>query len=74
MTGHSGSVLCLQFDEKVIVSGSNDSTVRVWNIATGEMLNTLTQHHDSVLNLQCANNLMVTCSKVSFVIVLTTLF
>lgn len=28
MTGHTGSVLCLQYDERVIVTGSSDSTVR----------------------------------------------
>ena len=32
LTGHTGSVLCLQYDERVIVTGSSDSTVRwvVW--------------------------------------------
>lgn len=28
LTGHTGSVLCLQYDERVIVTGSSDSTVR----------------------------------------------
>ena len=28
LTGHTGSVLCLQYDEKVIVTGSSDSTIR----------------------------------------------
>lgn len=26
--GHTGSVLCLQYDDNVIVSGSSDATVR----------------------------------------------
>ena len=38
LTGHSGSVLCLQYDEKVIVTGSSDSTVRVWSVKTGELI------------------------------------
>lgn len=29
LTGHTGSVLCLQYDEKVIVTGSSDSTIRL---------------------------------------------
>lgn len=29
LTGHTGSVLCLQYDERVIVTGSSDSTVRL---------------------------------------------
>jgi len=28
LQGHTGSVLCLQYDEKVIISGSSDATVR----------------------------------------------
>ena len=28
LQGHTGSVLCLQYDEKVIVTGSSDSTIR----------------------------------------------
>ena len=31
LTGHTGSVLCLQYDENVIVTGSSDSTVRYAN-------------------------------------------
>ena len=27
LNGHTGSVLCLQYDDKVIISGSSDSTV-----------------------------------------------
>jgi len=28
LKGHSGSVLCLQYDEQVIVTGSSDATIR----------------------------------------------
>jgi len=28
LQGHIGSVLCLQYDENVIVTGSSDSTIR----------------------------------------------
>jgi len=66
LIGHTGSVLCLQYDDKVIVSGSSDSTVRVWIVATGEMVNTLIHHCEAVLHLRFSNNMMVTCSKVSF--------
>jgi len=70
LTGHTGSVLCLQYDDKVIVSGSSDSTVRVWNVATGEMVNTLIHHCEAVLHLRFSNNMMVTCSKVSILIMI----
>ena len=28
LKGHTGSVLCLQYNEQVIVTGSSDSTIR----------------------------------------------
>lgn len=70
LTGHTGSVLCLQYDDKVIVSGSSDSTVRVWNVVTGEMVNTLIHHCEAVLHLRFSNNMMVTCSKVSIIMII----
>ncbi|RXN25645.1 F-box WD repeat-containing 11-like isoform X2 [Labeo rohita] len=63
LTGHTGSVLCLQYDERVIVTGSSDSTVRVWDVVSGEVLNTLIHHNEAVLHLRFCNGLMVTCSK-----------
>ncbi|KAF2347276.1 Sulfotransferase domain [Trinorchestia longiramus] len=63
LTGHTGSVLCLQYDERVIISGSSDSTVRVWDANTGEMTNTLIHHCEAVLHLRFTNGLLVTCSK-----------
>lgn len=63
LTGHTGSVLCLQYDENIIISGSSDSTVRVWDVHTGEMLNTLIHHCEAVLHLRFCDGIMVTCSK-----------
>lgn len=57
-------MLCLQYDDKVIISGSSDSTVRVWDVKTGEMTNTLIHHCEAVLHLRFNNGMMVTCSKV----------
>ncbi|CAB1325313.1 unnamed protein product [Coregonus sp. 'balchen'] len=47
LTGHTGSVLCLQ----------------VWDVTSGEVLNTLIHHNEAVLHLRFCNGLMVTCSK-----------
>lgn len=73
LQGHTGSVLCLQYDDKVIISGSSDSTVRVWDVSTGDMVNTLIHHCEAVLHLRFSNGMMVTCSKVMYVIQLTSL-
>lgn len=49
----------------MIISGSSDATVRVWNVNTGEMVNTLIHHCEAVLHLRFNNGMMVTCSKVN---------
>ncbi|KAI1826127.1 hypothetical protein F4861DRAFT_499256 [Xylaria intraflava] len=68
LTGHSGSVLCLQFDsdpeEDLIVSGSSDSDVILWRFSTGEILKRLQRaHRESVLNVKFDKRILVTCSK-----------
>ncbi|KAF9974933.1 hypothetical protein BGZ65_008497 [Modicella reniformis] len=42
--GHTDGVMCLQFDDSFLITGSYDKTVKVWNIETGECLRTLTGH------------------------------
>lgn len=39
------------------------SSSRVWDVNTGEVLNTLIHHNEAVLHLRFSNGLMVTCSK-----------
>ncbi|KAK7426269.1 hypothetical protein QQZ08_007299 [Neonectria magnoliae] len=68
LTGHMGSVLCLQFDadpeEDLLVSGSSDSNVFIWKFSTGELLQKLTRaHRESVLNVRFDHRILVTSSK-----------
>lgn len=68
LTGHSQSVLCLQFDpsegEDVIISGSSDSSVLIWKFSTGQKLHEIpSAHEESVLNLRFDKRYLVTCSK-----------
>lgn len=68
LEGHTGSVLCLQFDdqkeEDLIVSGSSDESVILWQFSTGRMLKRLAgAHKESVLNLKFDKRFLVTCSK-----------
>lgn len=49
---HAGYVYSLQFDNQVIVSGSRDNTIKVWDMATRCCLLTLEGHTGSVLCLQ----------------------
>ena len=59
LTGHTDGVMCLQFHESlshpsfpVLISGSYDRTVRVWNMETGEQLHCLKGHRLAVRALQ----------------------
>ena len=68
LQGHTGSVLCLQFDhseeEDIIISGSSDTHVILWQFSTGKMIKQLTNaHRESVLNLKFDKRFLVTCSK-----------
>lgn len=47
-----------------IVSHDDCLFCRVWNVHTGEMLNTLIHHCEAVLHLRFQEGMMVTCSKV----------
>lgn len=49
-TGHAGFVTTVAFspDEKLLASGSYDTTVKLWDLATGIELRTLKGHQESV--------------------------
>lgn len=68
MTGHHGSVLCLQFDESpgedIIISGSSDSNIIIWQFSTGKVIKTISRAHaEAILNLKFNKKYLVTCSK-----------
>lgn len=50
--GHQNGVMCLQFDDNILATGSYDSTIRIWDINTGECIRTLRGHTLGVRTLQ----------------------
>lgn len=50
--GHTNGVMCLQFDENVLITGSYDSTIKVWDIETGKEIRTLAGHSSGIRCLQ----------------------
>lgn len=63
--GHSGSVLCLQLDStrNLLVSGSSDSTIKVWDLKSQKVMQTLEGHTESVLGLHFEDDYIVSCSR-----------
>lgn len=50
--GHENGVTCLQFDDNMLATGSYDTTIKIWNIETGEVMRTLRGHTATVRTLQ----------------------
>ena len=55
---HASCVL-LQFDGRIVASGSLDTTIRIWNVDTGECMHTLLGHHSLTSGMQLLGDLLV---------------
>lgn len=60
--GHANGVMCLQFDDEVLITGSYDATVKVWDIKTGQEIRTLTGHTRGIRCLQFEDSKLITGS------------
>ena len=59
-------MLSIQFspDDKMLVSGSDDKTIRVWDVNTKQAIKTLTGHNNAVRYVRFSLNgkLIISCS------------
>ncbi|OLN80970.1 Beta-TrCP [Colletotrichum chlorophyti] len=63
-THHKASILCLQYDERILVTGSSDSSCIVYNVRSGYRPIRRLQHHSAaVLDLAFDDKHIITCSK-----------
>ncbi len=61
---HTQSILCLQYDDEILVTGSSDSTCIVYDIKNGYQPKfRLQRHAAAVLDLAFDDHYIVTCSK-----------
>ncbi|KAK3697675.1 hypothetical protein LTR37_017324 [Vermiconidia calcicola] len=66
---HDASILCLQYDDEILVTGSSDSDLIVWDIKTYEPTKRLQKHTGGVLDVALDGKHIVSCSKDSRIIV-----
>ncbi|OQE10791.1 hypothetical protein PENVUL_c003G03295 [Penicillium vulpinum] len=61
---HSASILCLQFDEEIMVTGSSDFTCIVYDVKDDyRPIRRLSGHHAGVLDVCFDDRYIVSCSK-----------
>lgn len=61
---HKASILCLQYDDEILVTGSSDATCIVYDIKAGyQPVQRLRHHSAAVLDLAFDKKHIVTCSK-----------
>lgn len=58
--GHTEGATCLQFNNKYLISGSDDTTIKVWRTSTGECLRTLTGHSEGIRALVFDHQKLIT--------------
>lgn len=63
-THHKASILCLQYDDEILVTGSSDASAIVYDIKDGyRPIRRLEHHTAAVLDLVFDDKHIVTCSK-----------
>ncbi|KAK9317628.1 WD40-repeat-containing domain protein [Lipomyces starkeyi] len=66
---HSGSVLCLQYDDKMMLTGSSDETVIIWELPAYRAVRQLHDHKGGILDLSFNDRYIATCSKDGMLII-----
>lgn len=62
LKGHTRAVKALQFDEVKLITGSMDSTLKVWDWRGGKCIRTLSGHSDGVVCLNYDSNVLASGS------------
>ncbi|KAI4126990.1 MAG: hypothetical protein LQ338_003445 [Usnochroma carphineum] len=50
--GHTNGVMCLQFHDNILATGSYDATIKIWDMETCEEIRTLRGHESGIRCLQ----------------------
>ena len=50
--GHTNGIMCLQFNESILATGSYDTNIKIWDIETGDEIRNLEGHENGIRCLQ----------------------
>ena len=59
LNGHKRGIACLQYHNDLVVSGSSDNTIRLWDIESGSCLRVLEGHEELVRCIRFDDNRIV---------------
>ena len=62
LKGHDNGVMCLQFMDNRLATGSYDSTIKIWDLDTGKEIRTLRGHLEGLRCLQLDENILISGS------------
>jgi WD40 repeat protein len=62
LVGHTGTVIPVFAINNIIISGSYDNSVKIWDIKSGQCINTLNGHTGSVRSVFAINNFIISGS------------
>ena len=60
--GHSNGVMCLQFLDNILATGSYDATIKLWDLETGNEIRTLRGHQKGIRCLQFDDSKLISGS------------
>merc|ERR1719242_1728482 len=60
--GHGGPIWALDFDHELLISGSYDKCIKIWNISNGNCRATLRGHEEWVSGVQLRHKHILSCS------------
>ncbi|KAG0374437.1 hypothetical protein BGX24_010402 [Mortierella sp. AD032] len=69
LPGHTEGIYCIQFDGYKVISGSRDTTIKIWDIRSGDCIRTYSGHTASVLCLQYDETRIVSGSSDTSILV-----
>jgi WD40 repeat protein len=62
LKGHQGDVLSVIISDGKIISGSQDKTIKVWDLNSGKLIYTLSGHNSGIYSLAVTDNKLLSCS------------